>query len=414
MANDRVIKTDGDLDITATDTSVSGTFTVSGQSTLSGLSYPTADGTADQVLTTNGSGALSFATLSGGFDEITSNSEAGNYSGTARIIYITASEAVTFTSALSDRIIINKNDYLVKFRANVTNCTIQTDNDLELDNFASGSFKFENCKINCKTLTLDAEEDDTPSTSVSIENCDVYCEGNLEMTQITNGVTEYSISKSNIYCGGDFIVGTSNNVSDNVDISYCNINVSRLRGQIHIPTGGPSTFRAREGSAGQAKLTIQAVQYMSGNYAYPFVADYEGVDTRIIAQGNRSLSQNITASTATTLAGFTETVDNTSSFNATTGVFTAPVKGDYLVSAYLIVSSLSSDASVSAIIHAAGSDAAFAQNGLDIQDKTSVAIPIPGYVASINAGQTIELRTFTQTDSNYNVQTSHFAIQKIN
>lgn len=39
-------------------------LTVTG--TLNGLSYPTADGTANQVLTTDGSGTLSFATVSGG------------------------------------------------------------------------------------------------------------------------------------------------------------------------------------------------------------------------------------------------------------------------------------------------------------------------------------------------------------
>jgi hypothetical protein len=45
---------------------VGGTFTVTGLSTLSGLAYPTADGSSGQVLQTNGSGTLSFATVSGG------------------------------------------------------------------------------------------------------------------------------------------------------------------------------------------------------------------------------------------------------------------------------------------------------------------------------------------------------------
>ncbi len=44
---------------------VGGTFTVTGLSTLSGLAYPTADGSNGQVLQTNGSGTLSFATVSG-------------------------------------------------------------------------------------------------------------------------------------------------------------------------------------------------------------------------------------------------------------------------------------------------------------------------------------------------------------
>jgi hypothetical protein len=44
---------------------VGGTLTVTGQSTLSGLAYPTSDGSSGQVLQTNGSGTLSFATVSG-------------------------------------------------------------------------------------------------------------------------------------------------------------------------------------------------------------------------------------------------------------------------------------------------------------------------------------------------------------
>ena len=38
-----------------------GDTTISGNATISGLTYPTADGTANQVLKTNGSGTLSFA-----------------------------------------------------------------------------------------------------------------------------------------------------------------------------------------------------------------------------------------------------------------------------------------------------------------------------------------------------------------
>jgi len=43
------------------DTTISGNATVTGTPTFGGLTYPTADGTASQVLTTNGSGTLSFA-----------------------------------------------------------------------------------------------------------------------------------------------------------------------------------------------------------------------------------------------------------------------------------------------------------------------------------------------------------------
>lgn len=50
-------------------------LTVSGQLTAGGLAYPTSDGSADQVLKTDGSGALSFATVSG----TTLNNNTNNY-----------------------------------------------------------------------------------------------------------------------------------------------------------------------------------------------------------------------------------------------------------------------------------------------------------------------------------------------
>jgi len=61
------------------DTTINGNATISGTPTLGGLTYPTADGTANQVLTTNGSGTLSFA------DNITYSTAQSTTSGTSPI-----------------------------------------------------------------------------------------------------------------------------------------------------------------------------------------------------------------------------------------------------------------------------------------------------------------------------------------
>lgn len=58
--------TTGIGNITATGNVTGGNLTTAGTLTASGLTYPTSDGTSGQVLTTNGSGALSFSTVSGG------------------------------------------------------------------------------------------------------------------------------------------------------------------------------------------------------------------------------------------------------------------------------------------------------------------------------------------------------------
>jgi trimeric autotransporter adhesin len=89
---DAVLTTDGTGDITISTNSGTNSGTVkifdgvngnieitpngSGVVKLDGLSYPTADGTANQVLKTNGSGVLSFATPSAGFSGATTTSSA--------------------------------------------------------------------------------------------------------------------------------------------------------------------------------------------------------------------------------------------------------------------------------------------------------------------------------------------------
>lgn len=50
-------------DVSATDATISGNASVTGTATISGLTYPTSDGSADEVIKTNGSGTLSFGTI---------------------------------------------------------------------------------------------------------------------------------------------------------------------------------------------------------------------------------------------------------------------------------------------------------------------------------------------------------------
>ena len=52
-----------DISKIVSDANFGGTLDVTGTSTLSGLAYPTSDGSANQFITTDGSGALSFATV---------------------------------------------------------------------------------------------------------------------------------------------------------------------------------------------------------------------------------------------------------------------------------------------------------------------------------------------------------------
>jgi len=82
------------ISATGGDTNIGITLTPKGTGAikLSGLSYPTADGTANQVIQTNGSGVLSFATVSGsgspgGSDTYVQFNDSGSFGGDAGLTY---------------------------------------------------------------------------------------------------------------------------------------------------------------------------------------------------------------------------------------------------------------------------------------------------------------------------------------
>jgi len=89
LVNDTTPQLGGNLDVNGNSiVSVSNgniTFTPdgTGKVIIDGLSYPTADGTANQVLTTNGSGVLSFADASGGGTSWQSSVKTANFTATA-------------------------------------------------------------------------------------------------------------------------------------------------------------------------------------------------------------------------------------------------------------------------------------------------------------------------------------------
>lgn len=139
MASNRVIDADNDV-------------------VIKGITWPSSDGSADQVLKTDGNGTLSFADAGGGadVDTIANASDAANYTGTAKFINITSSVDVTFTSDLSDRIINIANNITV--------------------NFTVDSLK--NCIIKGETAEVIIEspyqpDTDTIGTHTNIYNCDI-------------------------------------------------------------------------------------------------------------------------------------------------------------------------------------------------------------------------------------------------
>lgn len=143
MASNKKIKADNQIEVEATNINLEATTDVTGDlnvssnldvtGTINSFNLPSADGTDGQIIKTDGSGNLSFIDAAsgggGGVDEITSQSDATNYTGTARVIYVSASGTIAFSSDLRDRIIISSdgsNGNTVEFsNCNVIGCTIR-------------------------------------------------------------------------------------------------------------------------------------------------------------------------------------------------------------------------------------------------------------------------------------------------
>ena len=91
-------------------------LTVSGQLTAGGLAYPTSDGSADQVLKTDGSGTISFGTVSG----TTLNNNTNNYvmTGTGSSNTLNGEANLTFDGST-----LSVNGSALNFKAGVTNFT---------------------------------------------------------------------------------------------------------------------------------------------------------------------------------------------------------------------------------------------------------------------------------------------------
>jgi hypothetical protein len=80
-----------------TSLTASGNVTIAGNLTASGLAYPTSDGSSGQVLSTNGSGTLSFSSISGGASvssDTTTNAE--------RLIYVGSTTTGTLSAVTQD------------------------------------------------------------------------------------------------------------------------------------------------------------------------------------------------------------------------------------------------------------------------------------------------------------------------
>lgn len=205
MSNDRVIKTDGDLDITATDTSVSGTLTVSGQATLSGIAYPTADGALNQVIKTNGSGALSFGDATGRKVTLSNQTEANAYTPAEQdLVLVTGNVSLTSQTLTHINFIISDTKTLTIDQGTITGCT------------------FLGHKVVCKagsSHTSSGGHQTSGFETIDINHCKFNC-GTVEFLQELvdmGGVVDFDVKNTHIYCNTYRYYLTASTVSDQGD-----------------------------------------------------------------------------------------------------------------------------------------------------------------------------------------------------
>lgn len=398
---------------------IGGTLGVTGQATLSGLAYPTSDGTNGQALITNGSGTLSFGDVAsggGGVDTVTSATEAASYSGTNRIIHITATEAVTFISALSDRIIINETTYQTNFEANLTNCTVDTNGNVYIKNTSTNGttdIDIKYCNISCGATFIVDNSGNTSGNQTNLSDSSIFAKNITFVTQATS--SGYFFSRCNIHGNGVLTMPPSG--GGNLNIWFSNVNVNQISGYTNLNSSFPSIINVRQGSTGATQIQIGGTDYLSSSYNYPFKVDKNGVDTNVIVEGERVTSnQSITGGNIAKIEFNNENLDNTNIFDPSTNYrITAKVKGYYKVTFHIYAFSITATLGHKVLIYKNG-----ASIGRDFISAANVdgslgRVNTSSYILNLSVGDYIEFYSDC-TDNDYTITHTYtwFQFEKIN
>ena len=309
---------------------VDGTINVSGQATLSGLVFPTSDGSANQFLKTDGSGNLSFADVSlGDFTFVgstISNSSNADLSiqpsGTGDVLIgAIRINGTTLDSSDSTGININEN-VIIDGNLNVTGTVDFADQNisnvgsLSLDSISgdadsdtsitfSGSDVITMATGGSTAATFNADQSVTLSGAVTASST-LAVTGASTLTgalTVNNSVTATSIISNDITSNGsnaDITIapqGTGNiNLTAGADIviptniglqfTDANEKIESDGSKLTITSGGTAfNFPTSDGTSGQALVTDG-----SGNLSFDTVSTTVSDDTLATVRNNKSLA----------------------------------------------------------------------------------------------------------------------------
>lgn len=418
MGTNRKIKSDGNIEIESGTTAISsnatigGTLVVTGQSTLSGIAYPTADGNTNQVLKTNGSGTLSFADQAGAdIDTIASASDATSYTGTAKFIHVTSSADVTFSTNLSNRII------------QIDNCSV-TFEDMDM----------KNCIVQNVEATKNITIKNTTSSSKDVKSTQFILSGDFFLTLTSTG--DFDFYSSKVTTLGDITCALNSNnqnlTGSEIQCSHFS-NTDTSTNYIQLISG--ATVKARlasgyikvnggflflsQGPSASTTLKLEnddGVLHNSTNASDAcMMVGEDGIQATIAARATLSGNQSITTASPAKIEFDTETFDTFDCYDSSTNYrFTAKVKGLYRVTAHCVAYNLIDQ---QLKLHIYKNGASYNKNSLfQPGEMTGRQHGSISDIVELSVDDYVEIYADTQTDTTYNVSLaeSNICVDKIN
>ena len=232
--------------ITSTDTNgnISITPNGTGKVILDGLSFPTSDGTTGQVLRTDGSGNITFATVSGGSGEANQNAFSTiSVSGQSDIVADSTTDTLTFAAG-----------------SNITLTTNASNDTVTITSTASGSVSEA-----FKTISVSGQDDvvadgatDTLTIAAGTGMTVTTTAGTDTITFATTAITSVAADTSpqlggDLDVNGNSIVSTSN---ANIQITPNGTGKVRLDGNVDIQSG--EIILKNSGSVSNIKLYCES------------------------------------------------------------------------------------------------------------------------------------------------------------
>lgn len=169
-------------------------------------------------------------------------------------------------------------------------------------------------------------------------------------------------------------------------------------GSTTASTGAFTTLSASSTVSGTGFST-----YLASPPAIGGTAAAAGSFTTLGASGNDALlyqnsnSQTVTTATLTTITNWTKVSDRVNAnFNATTGTFTAPATGQYLVSASVAFAAVAGVVGTDIEIHliANGTDIASGQYMVPTTNSYNHQVELPATLVSLTSGQTVVIQAY--------------------